>query len=72
MDCPEKIGLFGGTFNPVHMGHLMIAEYAFNEYGLDKIFFIPAHIPPNKRTVEDKAQILHDDLRMAMVEAAVS
>lgn len=71
MDYPEKIGIFGGTFNPVHTGHLMIAENAFHEYGLDKIFFIPAHIPPHKRTEEDQAQILADDIRMAMVEEAV-
>ena len=71
MDCPEKIGIFGGTFNPVHTGHLMIAENAFYEYGLNKIFFIPAHIPPHKQTAADKEQILADEVRMAMVEEAV-
>ncbi len=44
----EKIGLLGGTFNPVHYGHLQLAEAARTECGLDKIVFIPSAQPPHK------------------------
>jgi nicotinate-nucleotide adenylyltransferase len=43
-----RIGLFGGSFDPVHLGHLELACAAKNEYKLDKIFFIPAKRPPHK------------------------
>jgi len=45
----HKIGIFGGTFNPVHRGHLAIAAGAVRKLGLDRIFFVPAHIPPHKK-----------------------
>jgi nicotinate-nucleotide adenylyltransferase len=41
-----KIGLFGGSFDPVHLGHLLVAQAALEELGLDRLFFIPtAHSP---------------------------
>ncbi|NUN08509.1 MAG: nicotinate (nicotinamide) nucleotide adenylyltransferase [Ignavibacteriaceae bacterium] len=43
-----RIGLFGGSFNPVHVGHIKTAEYALHERSLDKIIFIPAFISPLK------------------------
>lgn len=43
-----KIGLLGGTFNPIHMGHLILAEECWYKLGLDKVVFIPAFIPPHK------------------------
>ncbi len=43
-----KIGLFGGSFDPVHLGHLLVAQSAFEELGLDKLFFIPAAQSPFK------------------------
>ena len=43
-----KIGLFGGSFDPVHMGHLFVAQAAREEAGLDRIFFIPAAQSPFK------------------------
>ena len=42
------IGLFGGTFNPIHRCHLQIAEQVKNECGLDRIIFIPTGDPPHK------------------------
>lgn len=45
----NKIGIIGGTFDPVHMGHLIIAEKAREEFGLEKVFFIPAGVPPHKK-----------------------
>jgi len=43
-----KIGLLGGTFDPVHNGHLQLAESALKEYRLDKVIFIPSAQPPHK------------------------
>ncbi len=45
-----KIGVFGGTFNPVHFGHLRTAEEVYERMGLDRIVFIPASRPPHKNT----------------------
>ena len=44
-----KIGLFGGTFDPIHWGHLRSAEEVSEAFGLDRVYFIPASIPPHKR-----------------------
>lgn len=44
----KKYGIFGGTFNPIHFGHLMICEYLKEELGLDKVIFIPTGNPPHK------------------------
>ncbi len=44
-----KIGLFGGTFDPIHWGHLRSAEEVSETYDLDRLYFIPTAIPPHKR-----------------------
>ena len=44
----RKIGLFGGTFDPVHIGHLIIAQEIYQQCDLDKIIFIPSARPPHK------------------------
>jgi nicotinate-nucleotide adenylyltransferase len=43
-----KIGIFGGTFNPIHNGHLRISETARSKFKLDKIYFVPSANPPHK------------------------
>lgn len=45
----ERIGLFGGSFDPPHFGHLALAEWARLELALDRVVFIPAGLPPHKR-----------------------
>lgn len=50
---PVKIGLMGGTFNPIHLAHLRIAEEARELCGLDRVVFIPAADPPHKRLAGD-------------------
>ena len=45
----KRIGLLGGTFNPIHIGHLAIAQKALEECKLDKVLFIPCQLPPHKR-----------------------
>jgi nicotinate-nucleotide adenylyltransferase len=47
-----KTGIFGGTFNPVHYGHLRAAEDVIKEASLDKIIFVPSHIPPHKELAD--------------------
>ncbi len=44
----EKIGISGGTFNPIHIGHLMVAEMVRDSFGLDKVLFVPSGMPPHK------------------------
>lgn len=45
----ERIGIFGGSFDPVHMGHLTIAQDALEQLELKKMIFVPADIPPHKQ-----------------------
>jgi nicotinate-nucleotide adenylyltransferase len=63
-----RIGVLGGTFDPIHVGHLIIAESVREEAGLDEIWFMPAFRPPHKagEKVTDAA------LRMEMVKAAIA
>lgn len=44
----KKVGIMGGTFNPIHIGHLMLAENAYDFCELDEIWFIPSAEPPHK------------------------
>lgn len=44
----QRIGILGGTFNPIHIGHLAIAQMALERMHLTKVVFVPAHIPPHK------------------------
>ncbi len=62
-----KIGILGGTFNPIHLAHLRIAEEVQQACELDRILFIPAAEPPHK-DVAGQVSFTH---RLAMVEAAI-
>lgn len=62
-----KIGILGGTFNPVHLGHIRLAEGALDKLFLDKLVFIPAYMPPHK---PGEGMISPED-RYRMVELAV-
>lgn len=44
----SKIGIVGGTFNPIHSGHLAIGQIAYENLGLDKVIFVPSFLPPHK------------------------
>ncbi len=63
-----RIGIMGGTFNPIHNGHLLIAENAYHQFELDKVLFMPAGIPPHKQN----QGILDGEIRCSLVEAAIS
>jgi nicotinate-nucleotide adenylyltransferase len=62
----KKIGIFGGTFDPLHLGHLRVAAVIQNEFELDKVIFIPARVPPHKEEPNVSAKD-----RYKMVEAAI-
>jgi nicotinate-nucleotide adenylyltransferase len=62
-----KIGILGGTFNPPHVGHLIIAEHVRIDAELDKILFIPSYISPHKQRGED-TNAAH---RLAMTREAI-
>lgn len=49
MSQPRNIGLFGGTFDPVHLGHLEVARAAAERFHLDQVLLTPAHVPPHKQ-----------------------
>lgn len=63
-----KIGIFGGTFDPPHLGHMESARAALGILELDQLFFIPSKLPPHKRLPEDTAEPEHR-LRMAELMA---
>lgn len=62
-----KIGIYGGTFDPIHLGHMAAAKYAAGYLGLDKLYLIPAGIPPHKTLSSNAAQA---EDRLAMTKLA--
>jgi nicotinate-nucleotide adenylyltransferase len=63
-----KLGILGGTFNPIHLAHLRIAEEVREVCALDRVLFIPAATPPHKSLAGE----VSFDHRLAMVEAAIA
>lgn len=59
----KRVGIMGGTFNPIHIGHLLIAEQSYHEYGLDYVLFMPAGHPPHKQ----QENIVENKDRLAML-----
>jgi nicotinate-nucleotide adenylyltransferase len=64
----RKIAVLGGSFNPVHLAHLAMAEQASARLGLDKVLFIPARIPPHKIS----AALAPGDQRLEMLRLAIA
>ena len=62
----EKIGIYGGTFSPPHLGHRLAAECFMKEAGLDRLLVIPACVPPHKAS----ATIVPAEMRLEMAELA--
>ena len=64
----KKIGIMGGTFDPIHMGHLILGEQSYEQFQLDKVLFMPSGNPPHKR---DRAGRASDNQRVDMVRLAI-
>ena len=64
----NRVGILGGTFDPVHMGHLIIAENAYEQYGLDEVWLMPSGMPPHK----SGRNVTASDDRMNMVSIAIA
>ncbi|MDP8259748.1 MAG: nicotinate-nucleotide adenylyltransferase [Candidatus Gygaella obscura] len=62
----KKIGILGGTFNPIHLGHLILAEEVREELKLDKVIFVPTNLPPHKHN-----NILESKYRFNMIKLAI-
>lgn len=68
MEQKNRLGLFGGTFNPIHLGHIEAGKVVQSRFHLDQVLYIPSSIPPHKET-RDMASAAD---RFNMVSAAVS
>lgn len=69
--CKERkrIGIMGGTFDPIHIGHLILGETAYEQFHLDQVLFMPAGNPPHKRNRSNRAT---DEQRTEMVKIAIA
>jgi nicotinate-nucleotide adenylyltransferase len=63
----KRIGLLGGSFDPIHFGHLILAQQAAEQLDLDKVWFVPASISPLK----GRSPIASSKDRLAMIRAAI-
>lgn len=61
-----SICIFPGTFNPIHNGHIKMAEFALEKYGFEKIIFIPAYIPPHKEINRELAAHRYEMVKLAI------
>jgi len=67
INMQSRIGILGGTFNPVHIGHLILAQDALEAFDLTKVLFVPCNLPPHKAAV----QLVPASHRAAMLENAI-
>jgi len=63
----QRIGILGGTFNPIHIGHLILAENAHAQFHLDYVMILPTKNPPHKQNQD----ILEDVYRVEMINLAI-
>ncbi|MTW84136.1 nicotinate-nucleotide adenylyltransferase [Virgibacillus dakarensis] len=63
----KRVGILGGTFDPPHLGHLLIAEEVKNKLALEEVWFIPSNEPPHKYKARTSA-----NNRIAMLERAIA
>ena len=64
----KKVGIMGGTFDPIHVGHLILGENAYHQFALDKVLFMPSGNPPHKRNRQGRATL---EQRIEMVRLAI-
>ena len=64
----KRVGILGGSFNPVHYAHLMMIDQVHHQLGLDEVYLMPTNIPPHK----EGKQTLDSKHRVAMLELAVA
>lgn len=63
-----KLGVLGGSFDPIHLGHLILAEQMREHFALERVLFVPAKVPPHKRCV----RLASPEDRLEMVRLAIS
>lgn len=63
-----RIGIMGGTFDPIHIGHLLLGEFAYEQFHLDEVWFLPNGNPPHKEVEDTEEALAH---RVEMVRLAV-
>ena len=68
MDGMNRVAIFGGTFDPIHLAHLILAERAREELALDQVIFLPAAVPPHK---QDRG-ITDGKFRREMIDIAIA
>lgn len=67
MSEKKRVGIMGGTFNPIHLGHLIVAENAYEELELDEVLFIPCGMP----YLKDTKEVLDPKVRISLVGEAI-
>ncbi len=64
----QRIGLLGGTFDPIHFGHLLLAVHSYEELDLDRVIFVPSRLPPHKSQPVAEAADRLEMVRLALAD----
>ena len=65
----RRVGIMGGTFDPIHIGHLILGESAYQQFSLDRVLFMPSGNPPHKQNRDGGAT---NEERVEMVRRAIA